>query len=498
MIKKFLFYYFFASIFLLALLIRFLPAWDNNFYFTMDQGNDAIHVREVTSRGQIFLLGPPTGIGGLFAGPLWYYFIAIGYFLLNGHPFGSVLMLVLLNVFLTGFLIWWIGKKVSPLVGLITGLLLQFFWPFYETSRYGFNPFPQVALSFFLIYFLLEGRFILAAIPVGLAFHSEVAFAVVLLFYYLAWGILGALRKKIALKTLLAGSGVYMLFLIPHVVSELMTNFAQTHTFINQITDKTSLFSQKEPLFIIKALSKVVGESVIAQNYFFGLFFLGLVLSVWSVYKKSRFIRNFAFAVFGLLAVALLFFLTNKGWQDWQTIALPSLIYVSLILICFDLPKKIGLSILLLIFLSQTIYFGQRYGDSLKPSGDPSLLKNELAAIDWVYQEAQGEGFSVYSYLPSVYDYPYQYLFWWQGRKKYGYLPCEYTSYPGAPGLFVPGKKYYSEPKKDCSGLRFLVIEPDKNTIVQNQWLAGVQEGSELLEKTKIGSIAVEKRFELK
>ena len=146
----------FVVVIFLGLLLRLLPAWDNNFYFTMDQGNDAVHVRDIINRGQIFLLGPPTGIEGLFAGPLWYYFIALGFFLFRGHPFGSVLMLIFLNVFLTGFLIWWIGKKISPLVGLVTGLLLQLFWPFYEVSRYGFNPFPLVALSFFLIYFLLE------------------------------------------------------------------------------------------------------------------------------------------------------------------------------------------------------------------------------------------------------------------------------------------------------------------------------------------------------
>ena len=138
--------------------------------------------------------------------------------------------------------------------------------------------------------------------------------------------------------------------------------------------------------------------------------------------------------------------------------------------------------------------FKYQYFKYLSPSDDPSLLKNELTAIDWVYQKSDGKGFYVYTYLPSVLDYPYQYLFWWYGRKKYGYLPCEFGSYPGSPKLFIPGSKYYEDPKRECTNLRFLIIEPDKNSTVQGEWQKSINADTLLIEETKVGKITLEMR----
>ncbi len=93
---------------------------------------------------------------------------------------------------------------------------------------------------------------------------------------------------------------------------------------------------------------------------------------------------------------------------------------------------------------------------------DPSLYKNEIAAIDYVYKYAKGRNFKVYTYLPSVYDYPYQYLFWWYGQKKYGYIPGEYVYAPHKP-KYIPSQEKFQGSKDDFSGFVFLIKEPDRN-----------------------------------
>ena len=50
-------------------------------------------------------------------------------------------------------------------------------------------------------------------------------------------------------------------------------------------------------------------------------------------------------------------------------------------------------------------------------------MANLIRSVDWVYSKLNGEGFSSYNYVPEVYDYPHQYLYWWYGVKKYGYMP---------------------------------------------------------------------------
>ena len=135
------YYLIFALIVLVAFILRILPPVGNNFYFTMDQANDALHVREILA-GRLLLFGPETSIFGLYAGSLWYYFIAIGYFLFQSHPFGGVFMLILLNVFLAAIIIRRISREISPLAGLVIGAVLLTSWGFYDLSRYSFNPFP--------------------------------------------------------------------------------------------------------------------------------------------------------------------------------------------------------------------------------------------------------------------------------------------------------------------------------------------------------------------
>src|SRR5690348_6775980 len=81
-----------------SLLTHLLPAFTNSFYFTMDQGRDAVYVREILTRGKILLQGPETSTPGVYHGPLWNYFIAIGYGIFGGHPFGAVFMLIALQI----------------------------------------------------------------------------------------------------------------------------------------------------------------------------------------------------------------------------------------------------------------------------------------------------------------------------------------------------------------------------------------------------------------
>ena len=105
--------------------------------------------------------------------------------------------------------------------------------------------------------------------------------------------------------------------------------------------------------------------------------------------------------------------------------------------------------------------------DINKPNMDPSLFKNEIAAIDYVYKFAKGENFKAYAYLPSVYDYPYQYLFWWYGQRKYGYLPADYA-YGQNKQQYIPGKEYFSANEESLkarknSNLVFLIKEPNRN-----------------------------------
>ena len=468
----------------------------------MDQGRDAVYTREILNRHQIILEGPETsGIKGFSTGPLWYYFISIGYFIFRGHPLGAVFMLIFFNTIVSGILMWWLAKKISPPLSLAVGFSLLFFWPFYDSSRYSFNPFLLVPLAILLIFLLTDSlggkkySFLLAAIPVGLAFHSEVAGAIVFFFLYFLTCSCLTIRRKISLRTILFSIIILSVFFLPYLVLEINTNFSQTSSLFRELNNPQGVLSGTNFRFITQKFLELLKESIIPQSVLLSLIFLVAITPffVRSCHKRI-FTYHFSLITFCLWLLSWLWFSSNKGWQTWHTIYLPPLLFISILLTLFTLPRKTGVIFFSIIFLSQAATFKSQYSKYIYPSDDPSLLKNELAAIDWVYQKSGGKGFYVYTYLPSVLDYPYQYLFWWYGRKKYSYLPCEFASYPGSPKLFIPGSEYYENPKRQCANLRFLIIEPDKNLTVQGEWRKNITADTRLIEETKVGKIALEMR----
>lgn len=498
MINKKTYTIFFWLIIFFSLTIRLLPVIGNNFYFTMDQGLDAVDVREIWARGQIFLTGSPTAFAGLFTGPLWYYFAGLGYFIFKGHPFGPLFLQMILNTLITAYLMWKL-KPISLVISLISGISLQFFWPFYDTSRYSFNPFLLVALAYVMIILLTEAlgkkknAFVLASIPVSLAFHSEVATFVVFLVFYVAVGIWLFWKQLISKKNILSTILIIFIFFIPTIIFELTSGFSQTQTLLRQLSNKSGVMAATNFNFLLNKALEIVGETTLPQAKIIGAVIFFLLIGFCLYRKKiNPFIKRFTILSLILALLSFIWFASNKGWQTWHTVYISPLLFTSLILLLLDLRSALGYLLFSLILLFQILFFQKTYLYYFKPSSDPSLLINEIAAIDWIYQKSEGRGFYVYNYLPSVLDYPYQYLFWWYGLKKYGYLPCEFSSYPKAPKLFIRGREFYEDPKKTCTDLRFLIIEPAKNTVLRENWINELRQNYVTSEKTTSGRIEVE------
>lgn len=494
----------FTLILVISFLIRIIPSKNNNFYFTMDQGNDAVHIRQILEGHELLKLkGPETGLKGVHVGSLWYYFAGAGYLAFGGHPFGAVFMLVIASLVTLAIVMLVIARHVSRLAALITGASLSFFWWYFEASRWGFNPFPLVYLAIITILLLSLSRpkyFFLAAIPVGLTFNTEAAGAMALLFFYLICGLILVSRKFVGLKNLLIAVLILASFFATLFLRELNTGFLESQTLIREFGQPQGIFSSTQFPRIATVIKDIVLDAAIPQNQRLSLTLLLIITTTAAVLVKSGKIKllDFSgkFAAYSLLLVAIsyLWFSTNLGWRAWHTVYIQPLLFISLILVILKFPKTLAFGLLTVILAAQFLYFKNLYLAFAKPSADPGILANQITAVDWVYQKAGSQGFYVYNYLPSVYDYPYQYLFWWHGRRNYGYVPCEYATFPATPNIHVPGEKYYQQPQRPCTNLRFLVIEPDTRGELRQKWIDQVSQNTKLIESTVIGKIRVEKR----
>jgi len=495
-------------LFIFSFLIRFLPIFGNNFYFTVDQGRDAVFARDIL-HGNFPLVGPVTDIEGVYHGVFWYYLNALFYFIFGGHPIGSVLFLITLNSFLIVAIYFFLKKEIGTLVSFIACLLLSVLISFYETSRYAFNPFLLPSITFLFLYSLVKMKenpkyTLLSAISVGLVFHSEIVLFPLFVLMFLSVGLYSLRKKTLQIGNFFLGIFLIFVFLLPLFLYEFTSGFSQTNSFLNHVGSSESIFKISLPqrFFVtIGYLTKLVGEVMLPPLPLVG-FFIYLLINTLYLFK-NRFKRSFIFQFVTcgnlLLFFSIIWFSLNKGFRSWHLAFLSVPIFVSLVISLSTLPKKIFTGLIIILFLLQSFYLGNRIIDYRSENEGAGILKNQLEVLDWIYQKAENSGFTVYTYVPSVYDFHYQYLIYWYGLGKYKYLPCEYSTYPGIDAsAYIPHSKIYQEPKKSCTTKRFLIMEPTASENLRKVWYEGASKDTEFVDKKTVNKIIIEERKEKK
>jgi hypothetical protein len=489
--------FFLALLLVVSLSLRLIPVALNRFYFTVDQGRDAVYVREILTNHHLFSQGPETTIRGIYTGPLWYYFLAFGYLIGRGDPRSAVILVILVNVAAAALFLLWLSRKIpiKEISLIATGLV--FSWYFYDASRWSFNPFPLVALTLWLVVLLsesLSGRksaYMSGLIPLFLAVNSNLAGAAALLLFYFIVGCYLAIKNQISGKLLIICVAFLPLLGILFTGQSVLSILT-----LGQKGAGHNIFTNLNYGNLLPSFLTIAGSTTVPEVPTVGfIIFTAILFLYWKIGRKTIVHTRLALLSLTLLLISYLFFGSNKGWQDWQTVYLPTTLLITILLLVCRLPKSLAFPILSLITISQTLVFAQRYLQYLRPDSDSGILENELKAIDWVYHQSDNDGFAVYTYTRSYFDYPYQYLFWWYGRKTYGYLPCEYAQLPFSDkATYIPGYLTYTKPVLGCDRLRYLIIDSPTNGEKNENWIFDFRNVTKLIETTTIGDITVEKR----
>lgn len=498
--NKTTYFFFFGLIILIVVVMRLLAIRDNNFYFTMDQGRDAIVIRQLL-HGQLPLLGPNTTIKGFYMGPLWYYFIALGFVFSGGHPVGGILPLIILDTGLIAIVMLVFLRRLGEIKSLLIGLGLSFLTPFFLTSWYSFNPhlLPVICTVFVFSLSLTITKkpqyFLWTSLMVALCWHSEIAFIPPLVVLWLGWSCWLLCRKQLSWQMWFKGLGIIILFLLPHIIFELTNNFSQTKAVLNELSSTGGVMAKinyglrfKE---VLRQTARFITQPVIA------LLITGLFLLINLIRKNFNWQFKFVLTSWLLILLAIGWFSLSRGLHDWHLLGLPVILFMAFFISLELFGKKLGLILQFVLVGLNIIYFVGQSAMFYKPSDDQSILANEMATIDWTYQQSQNKGFKVYSFLPSVLDTPYQYLFPWYGQKKYGYLPCEYTTFPSVTARsYVSDYLKYQEKNKVCNeGIFYLIIEPVQDQQGYfDQWYRDISKNSELMVNSEAGRIRLEKR----
>jgi hypothetical protein len=409
-------------------------------------------------------------------------------------------------------ILWLVLRKRSGVLANLVGIFLLLMPMGFYTARYFWNA--NVMPIFTIIFIaavlsLLEKRTpkrsLLVGLISGLSLQIEAAFGILFfpfVFIYL-------LLKRFSIKNILVCTVGFLITLLPQALFELRHGFIMTKILLDQITGKGDMlgvklsFSDK-----IAERGQLLVDTIRNTSHIplevLNLIYPGLIIAGVIFFLKRKKKEQFGDSI--ILSISLLVFsgifyllfpMQVKGWYV-LSLSIPFVIIFVGIMEKVYLRNAFGkllVYLILLVTFTHTLkahleYLNNNFG---KLSTDPSNLTNELKAVDWVYLEANGKGFKVYSYLPAIYDFPFQHAFWWYGTKKYGYQPEDIAYLPNQPEYIQKGVLAWTKKRLTTDGTPvFLIIQGDKEHSKRfSEWMGNFSKLCPVKETAIIDSLRV-------
>jgi 4-amino-4-deoxy-L-arabinose transferase-like glycosyltransferase len=396
--------------------------------FHYDQGRDALIIWELIKNHKFFLIGPVTGLEGIFLGPFYYYLIAPFYLIGNGNPtIPSIFLSFLVTVSL--YFLYKSGEEIGgKAVGLIALVVGSFSNYLVLSSRWLSNPTPIYLTSILIFYLLIKIVkeknnkpifWILTFLLVGVSFHFELASAI----FYLPILLIFSIWQKKKLNKLTVF--LSLVFLVVTFLPQIIFNFRHENILFNNILFQVTNHkdSQIEINFLqflltrIKRIWDILSSLIFSNNLSIASIFL--YISLFGIFKlKKNNEINKLFAIFlGIPLIGYLLYRGNYGNLYNYYLTGYFLIFVLFfswgILYFFKFsPKRIYLIFILLIILN-LVYVKIKLTTNVNNTNE-IFIQNQLEAINWIYEDSIGNNFNVDVYVPPVIPYSYDYLFLWE------------------------------------------------------------------------------------
>lgn len=496
--------FFFGLIFLVGYSLRVLYLPELSLTFGYDQARDAYITQQIIN-GDWKILGPPASTPGLYHGVFYYYLLAPAYFLGKGSPLVAAYWIAFLNaltIFIVSYLTFLLTRKIGA--ALLSGFLFAIAFEATQYAVWLSNPTIgvwTVPLVYLGLWAWIKERKswgpLLTGLGLGLSIQAEIFLAYhvppVILWLWIA-------RKNIKRSQIMLSFLVLLLSLSTMILAEIKFGYRSlSGIFQLAVASDPIALSRGLGDFILlylNQLGRVFAYSSYPGNLGYGgvlvLAILGVALFSWN--KKSINWQPFLatwllshitvvsvggtstpFLLVGIgPAVAILLGITFYNW--WRS-GSKVLTAALLLIITFGNMAMIAKENL----KGQTIFAIQK----------DMVLKKQLAAIDYTYQEAKGDPFSTNSLTSPLWiNIVWSYLYKWYGFSKYGYVPEWH-------GRDQIGQLDTLPSTSQETSLYFLILEP-MGGIPQRylpETVAEEDARSELVDEKYFGELIVQKRI---
>ncbi len=422
-------YFALAIILVVAVLLRIPLVAQGFFAFTYDQGRDLLAVSQIVQTHKIPLIGPTTGLQGIFYGPWWYYFLVPLFLIANGNPTGITLAfsaIGIINVFLSFFLI----KKItgSNLAALGVAALAAMSSVFLSSSSQIWSPSLVLPLMLLYIYSLVkifEGHaklwFFLLGLSSAFVMESGAAFGVVLIISTILT--FPFFSKDFFQKFILFFFLGLAIVFSPRIFFELRHHFLITKSTVDWLSHP-KVYQEKlnilQRFFVrVDLFDWNFAQTFTRSNKVFSLLpIFTIVLSL--KLSKFKLLKNKLFKFLSILTLIILlgFTLYPDALWDYYLVGLPQItltIFAISIAYLLTNTKKLAISILVLTII---LGFNTQLLSPFKITwlGDGSIYRNQKMVMDYIVSQ-KPQNYSFYAYTPAIFDYPFDYLVDWYTKR---------------------------------------------------------------------------------
>lgn len=258
--------------------------------FLGDEGRDALMVKSILTTFDLPFIGPPTSIGDMYLGPLYYYMMSIPMTIFWLNPVAAAGMVAVIGVATVGLIYYlsreWFGKEaaiVSSTLYAISPVTI-----FYSRSSWNPNPTPLFTLMAFLGLYLARKRenfkwFILTGVSLAFAHQMHYLALILIPIFGLLWLYeLYRRRRKIDKDFIVGTAGAIIIYLL--LMSPLLL-FDLKHNFMNFLHISTFFTSQNSSINLntlatLERIIPIYKDSLISRYMAGQNQFLSLILSL--------------------------------------------------------------------------------------------------------------------------------------------------------------------------------------------------------------------------
>ncbi len=437
----------FLGVLFLALFFR-LYKIDQYMIFLGDEGRDAQVIKAMVDVGHFPLIGPPTSVGNIYLGPLYYYMMLIPMLLFGLSPVAPSIMVAVIGV-LTVALIYYLGKNwFNRKAALISSFLYAISPVSIAYSNFSWNPNPLpffALLSIFGLYKVHKSGNFLWLILTGASLAASLQFHYLALILIPVVIILWVYQKKPG-KNFISGTilavTAFLILMSPLLWFDLRHDFlnykALTHLFSTNTVAGNIFenFAKIPQLFSYN----LVGKYIAGQNFYLEI--IVSVLILFSLFRRSWSVMALGIWLFvGLIGVS---FYKGDVYDHYLNFLNPVPFLLLGSIAAIKLQKKYqSLLNIFLVVLVFTLAFVNLQKNPLLLAPQNQLKRTQDIA-KFIIQKSNKEDFNFALIAKSNYDSAYQFYL-----DLYGHKP-KVVPFDKTDQLFVVCEDQFCDPTHDA------------------------------------------------